>query len=97
MHTDWASNYVKLVLAVGRHDANFVDAYSGPPDWRAAAEAGDPRPLDALAAEARGLLEGVAAWEVPADETLRRDYLMGQLGAVVAHLARLQGLSLIHI
>jgi len=91
VHTDWASNYVKLVLAVGRHDANFVDAYSGPPDWRAAAEAGDPRPLDALAAEARGLLEGVAAWEVPGDETLRRDYLMGQLGAVVAHLARLQG------
>jgi len=89
--TGWASDYVNLVLAVGRHDVNFVDAYYGPEAWKAAAEAGDPLPLVELEAEALRLLEGVAACEAPADEVLRRDYLLGQLGAVAAHLARLQG------
>ena len=89
--TGWASDYVNLVLAVGRHDVNFVDAYYGPEAWKAAAEAGVPLPLVELEAEARRLLEGVAACEAPADEAMRRDYLLGQLGAVAAHLARLQG------
>ena len=87
----WASDYVNLVLAVGRHDANFVDAYYGPEVWKVAAEAGEPISLDALEAEARRLLEGVAVCEAPADEALRRDYLLGQLEAVATHLARLQG------
>ncbi len=34
---DLAERYVKLVLAVGVHDADYVDAYYGPPEWRAAA------------------------------------------------------------
>ena len=29
-----AERYVKLVLAVGRHDADYVDAYYGPPEWK---------------------------------------------------------------
>ena len=29
-----AEDYVKLVLAVGQHDADFVDAYYGPPEWK---------------------------------------------------------------
>jgi hypothetical protein len=87
----WASDYVNLVLTVGRHDANFVDAYYGPEAWKQVAEAGNPLPLDALEAEARRLLEGVAACEAPVDEALRRDYLLGQLRAVAAHVARLQG------
>ncbi|HEX7598436.1 MAG TPA: hypothetical protein VF518_09485, partial [Polyangia bacterium] len=87
----WALDYVKLVLAVGRHDVNFVDAYYGPEAWKVAAEAGNPLPLSTLEIEVRRLLEGVAACEAPAEEALRRDYLLGQLGAVAAHLARLQG------
>lgn len=87
----WAADYVRLVLAVGRHDANFVDAYYGPPAWKAEAEAGDPRPLSALRAEAGRILDGVATAEVPPGEAPRRDYLLGQLGAVAAHLARLDG------
>jgi len=31
---DIAEPYVKLVLAVGQHDADYVDAYYGPPDGR---------------------------------------------------------------
>jgi hypothetical protein len=86
-----ASDYVKLVLAVGRHDPDFVDAYYGPGAWKAEAEAGDPRPLGMLEDEGRRLLDALSACTVPAAEVLRRDYLLGQLGAVQAHLARLQG------
>ena len=28
-----AEQYVRLVLAVGQHDADYVDAYYGPPEW----------------------------------------------------------------
>lgn len=87
----WAADYVNLVLAVGRHDANFVDAYYGPPAWQAAAGAGEPQPLAELRAEALRLLAGVAAADDAADNALRRAYLLGQLGAVATHLARLAG------
>ena len=33
-----AEQYVRLVLAVGQHDADYVDAYYGPPEWRTQAE-----------------------------------------------------------
>ena len=33
-----AEQYVKLVLALGQHDADYVDAYYGPPEWKKAAE-----------------------------------------------------------
>ena len=33
-----AEQYVKLVLAVGQHDADYVDAFYGAPEWRASAE-----------------------------------------------------------
>ena len=87
----WASDYVNLVLAVGRHDGDFVDAYYGPQAWKAVAEAGEPRPLAELRAEAEQLMEDVTAAPVLPDEALRREYLLGQLGAVAAHLARLDG------
>jgi hypothetical protein len=82
---------VNLVLALGRHDANAVDAYYGPASWKVVAEAGAPRPLPELRAEARVLREDVAAAEIGSDELVRRDYLVGQLAAVEAHLARLDG------
>ena len=33
-----AERYVKLVLALGQHDADYVDAFYGPPEWKAEAE-----------------------------------------------------------
>ena len=33
-----AESYVKLVLAVGQHDADYVDAFYGPAEWRTEAE-----------------------------------------------------------
>ncbi len=89
--SEWASDYVNLVLAVGRHDGNFVDAYHGPKAWKQVAEAGEPRPLAELRAESRRILEGVDQSELLPGEVLRRDYLLGMLGAVDTHLARLEG------
>ncbi len=34
-----AEAYVRLVLAVGQHDADYVDAYYGPPQYRTEAAA----------------------------------------------------------
>lgn len=48
-----AEGYVKLVLAVGQHDPDYVDAYYGPPGWKPAKA--DKQPLEALAAQAAQL------------------------------------------
>jgi hypothetical protein len=88
---EWANAYVRLVLAVGRHDPDFVDAYYGPPAWKAIADGGAPPPLAGLRDEARRIQEGVACSQATVDQGLRRDYLLGQVAAVEAHLARFQG------
>src|SRR5258708_27854608 len=43
-----AERYVKLVLRVGQHDADYVDAYYGDASWK---PTGAPVPLEALVAE----------------------------------------------
>ena len=48
-----AEQYVKLVLAVGQHDADYVDAFYGPAEWRTEAEAAK-KPLAAIDAAGRG-------------------------------------------
>ena len=85
-----ADSYVRLVLAVGRHDGNYVDAYYGPADWKEAAESGDPVPVPELLAQARELLARVRK----ADPSPRRAYLVKQLTAVEGFLRRLSGESM---
>jgi hypothetical protein len=89
-----AESYVKLVLAVGQHDADYVDAYYGPPEWRAAAEAGK-RPLPEIRAEAEGLISELAAHPPATGEEeivrLRHQYLQRQLQAMVARVDLLAG------
>src|SRR6476661_3285944 len=89
-----AESYVKLVLAVGQHDADYVDAYYGPPEWRAAAEAGK-RPLPEVRAEAEALISELAAHPPAAGEEeivrLRHQYLQRQLQAMVARVDLLAG------
>lgn len=34
-----AESYIKLVLAIGKYDTDFVDSYFGPPEWKEQAEA----------------------------------------------------------
>jgi hypothetical protein len=83
-----AESYVKLVLAVGRHDALYVDAYYGPPAWKVEADRGDPVPLAELLTRARALRADVEAAAGPDDRKLN---LGKQLVAVEAHLRRLSG------
>ena len=89
-----AERYVKLVLAVGQYDPDYVDAYYGPEEWRVAAEKGK-EPLDSIAAEARSLIARLDAIDPTGltDEMLklRRDYLKGQLSALAARVEMLGG------
>lgn len=88
-----AESYVKLVLAVGQHDADYVDAFYGPPEWRTEAEA-KKRPLAEIRSEAEALIAELAA-NSPAggDERvrLRHAYLSRQLQSMVARIRYLSG------
>ena len=87
-----AEDYVKLVLAVGQHDADYVDAYYGPPEWKKAAE-GTKVPLDTLLSRAKELGSAVGRLAKPSGEMeqLRQRYLERQLAAVSARLRMLKG------
>jgi hypothetical protein len=87
-----AEGYVKLALALGQHDADYVDAYYGPEDWKTAAEKG-PKLLDVIREEAIELFSTLSTLPVPAAELerLRLDYLMRQLGALEARVRFVQG------
>ena len=50
-----AERYVKLVLALGQHDADYVDAFYGPPEWKAEAER-RKKPLAEIGAAAERLI-----------------------------------------
>lgn len=82
-----AEEYVRLALAIGRHDPNYVDAYFGPKSWEEAARKAKPAPLNELLGRARDLLARVRS-AAPSD---RREYLEKQLVSVEAHLRRLSG------
>jgi hypothetical protein len=86
-----AADYVKLVLAVGQHDPDYVDAYYGPADWRPVPGSA-PRSLSELRDESARLLDGISTAAVSDEmEVLRRDYLLGQVRAVDARLRMLGG------
>lgn len=82
-----ADAYVHLVLAVGRHDAGFVDAYYGPAAWQAEVDKGAPVPIAELRARTRSLLEEVRRQP----RSARRLFLEKQLVAVGGFLRRLAG------
>jgi hypothetical protein len=90
-----AENYVKIVLAVGQHDDNFVDAYYGDRSWK---PAGTPVPLGELARQATALRAGLRTILVaPGDDAmapLRQTYLDKQLAAVEARIAMLMGVTM---
>jgi hypothetical protein len=92
-----AERYVRLVLAVGQHDADYVDAYYGPPEWRKDAEA-QKLPLTEIASHAATLSRDIAAAPAAAagDEMaqLRRRYLTRQLEALRARVSMLAGTKL---
>ena len=95
-----AERYVKLVLAVGQHDADYVDAFYGPADWRTEAEAAK-LPLATIDSQAAALETNLTTTGVippsKADAEiwgLRRQYLARQLASMRARISMLQGKKL---
>ena len=92
-----AERYVRLVLAVGQHDADYVDAYDGPPEWRTDAET-QKLPLAEIATRASMLARDIAAAKPPvsADEMtqLRHQYLARQLESLRTRVSMLMGTKL---
>jgi len=90
-----AEHYVKLVLAVGRHDADYVDAYIGPLSWQTEAQQASAIPLNDLSAQAHALLQQAESLpEPPPDQRERQQFLLKQLQAVNAFIAQLNGSKL---
>jgi hypothetical protein len=92
-----AEQYVKLVLAVGQHDADYVDSFFGPAEWKADAQR-LKRPLADIDVEAARLI-GAIPDLTDADRrdtllVLRHDYLRRQLEALRARVRMLQGAKL---
>src|SRR5438552_254302 len=87
MGDELGSAYPRLALRIERHLPGYIDAYFGPPEWKAQVEAEDPQPLYALSAQAGELLS--EAQRLPAAQ--RRRFLCKQLSAMQTTLRILAG------
>jgi hypothetical protein len=100
-----AERYVHLVLALGQHDPDYVDAFYGPPEWKTQAEK-ERKSLDAIGAEAAELMklivDGTHAPRALVDSSdagnsgdemlnLRREYLQKQISALATRVRMLKG------
>jgi hypothetical protein len=94
-----ADRYAHLVLALGQHDPDYVDAFYGPAEWKTEAEK-EKKSLDTIGAEATKLsailtntpiAPGTADSEL---RQLRREYLHKQLAALAGRVRMLKGAKL---
>src|ERR1043165_775245 len=87
-----AHDYVYLVLALGQHDTDYVDAYYGPAEIKREAEKASLT-LDAIGKAAAGLTASLKAAPAGSDELsqLRHQYLEKQLSAMIARVRMLKG------
>jgi hypothetical protein len=91
-----AQIYVKLALAVGQHDENYIDAYYGPAEWQQEAKL-ERKPLDVIKQDAASLIGQLRKLNVSATEEmvrLRHQYLVKQLESLVARVEILMGAKL---
>jgi hypothetical protein len=97
-----AERYVHLVLALGQHDPDYVDAFYGPAEWKTQAET-EKKSLDAIGAEAAELVKNISDAEASHSDAatalksgdelvaLRREYLQKQISALAARVRMLKG------
>ena len=85
-----AEQYVRLTLAVGQHDADYVDAYYGPSEWKPGEAKSS---LDDLAQRVAALQKRLGPAPASADEMerLRHQYLTKQISSMAARLRMLKG------
>ncbi|MDY0084052.1 MAG: hypothetical protein RBR74_12785 [Ignavibacteriaceae bacterium] len=95
-----AEEYVKLVLNIGQYDADFVDAYYGPEEWRNNLKTNlqfDSTSYNNLSSQTDELLnqlESLANYKATEIETLRFRYLYKQLLACKTYINILNGVIL---
>ncbi|MBK7632598.1 MAG: hypothetical protein IPJ23_18250 [Ignavibacteriales bacterium] len=95
-----AEDYVKLVLDIGQYDADFVDAYYGPEEWRANFKFGLPfdstafKSLSKQADDLLNQLESLGEYKADELETLRFRYLYKQILACKTKIFMLNGVLL---
>lgn len=82
-----AEQYVKLMLEIGQHDSDFVDAYYGPEEWRPETKA-DSLPADEFISRANSLISQIQAVEGDKD---RKFMLVKQLIAARTKVEILNG------
>jgi hypothetical protein len=89
---DIARKYVRLVLAMGAHDKDYVDAYYGPPELKQQVEA-EKLDLATIGREATALLQSLAKVPQGNEELsrLRHRYLERQLSSLGARVRMLKG------
>jgi hypothetical protein len=88
-----AEQYVKLVLALGQHDADYVDAYYGPREWKHGAEA-SKLDLTAIGTKATELISALNREPAGEMEKLRLTNLQRHLSALAARVRMLEGTRL---
>jgi len=95
-----AEDYVKLVLNIGQYDADFVDAYYGPKEWRSNLKSElkfDSTAFKTLSSKTDELLnelESLGSYKADELETLRFRYLYKQLLACKTKIFMLNGVLL---
>src|SRR4030095_10541525 len=96
-----AAGYVKMVLAVGLHDADYVDAFYGPAEWREEVETKKPSlasMYDHAMSLERELAKATTSPPVARDAELwklRVEYLRRQLAALRSRVAMLDRKSVV--
>lgn len=78
-------DFVKLALRMGEVDSDYVDAYSGPQEWREAIK-GTQVDTDNLAKDIEGLRKKIGMLDVSSSENVRRKNLMKLLRAMAVRL-----------
>jgi hypothetical protein len=91
-----AEPYTKLVLAVGQHDADYVDAYYGPKEWSEEAKT-EMKPLSVIKEAALQLKTKLDEIDIPQNGDilyLRHEYLQKQIASLISRVEVLNGKKL---
>ena len=88
-----ARDYVGLILEIGVHEPGYVDAYYGPAEWKAAADA-HPRSvaeLSVVAADLTARLNAIPDAGLDAVHLQRKRYLLAHVASAAARLRMISG------
>lgn len=85
-----AKRYVHLVLALGQHDPDYVDAFYGPAEWKRAADK-EKMTLEEIGSVAQHFVAAIPNGAGDEMQQLRREYLRKQLSALATRVRIVRG------